>query len=340
MKTIDLSVVLVGRNDNYGGDFKSRLQSCITWTFNNLTNQEIKSEIIFVNYNPLSDNSILDFLNWPKSNEFVSIRIITIPTSIHEQILKRHEIKNVPVLEYFAKNAGIRRANGKFILSMNPDILIDERIFFKFRNLQTNYFYRANRCDFNSDFIQNNGAELRNKSALEIKTIWFKGRKRSVKNYSKLNYAFLWFFQTLENIWKRNSFKFSFALNYLKLNYYSHNVEFKYHCNAAGDFMLLSKENWLKLKGYKEKVTISLHTDAIFVIQAATLGLKEKIFFYPIYHKDHDRRFNAEIENELQRLHYLTMQKECQQMINNWKPQIYNSNDWGLVNFELKEIQL
>lgn len=337
MMPMELSLVMVGRNDNYGGDFKSRLQNCIEWTFKQLTLHEIKSEIIFVNYNPLPESSILDFINWPKSNEFVSTRVLTIPSEVHEYILKTYDIKSVPVLEYFAKNAGIRRAKGKFILSMNPDILMDELIFSKFKNLNSANYYRCNRCDFDAEIQSLKTDKLLRLLSSNIDSVWYKGRKRAINPFTERKYFSNWALQTLENIWKRNSIKFSFFLNFLNINYYSHNAEFFYHCNASGDFMLLSKEHWFELKGYKEDSKIALHTDALFVVQAATHGLKEHVFYQPIYHKKHDRRFDATLENEEQRSHYLKTQFDSQRMIKNRKSIIYNSDDWGLINFELED---
>lgn len=337
MMEMQLSIVLCGRNDNYGGDFKSRLQNCINWTFHQLLAHQIHSEIIFVNYNPLNEIPIEEFIDWPKSNEFVSVRIITVSPEVHNQIINSYNIKPVPVLEYFAKNAGIRRAEGNFILSMNPDILIDERIFNKFKNLSSEKYYRCNRCDYSFEIQVFTIDGLIKQLSPSIDSVWFKGRKRVIKPFNSRKYFINWALQTLENSWKRNSIKYSFLLNYLKINYYSHNAEFFYHCNASGDFMLLSKNNWFELKGYKEKSRIALHTDALFVVQAATHGLKEHIFYQPIYHKKHDRRFDATIENEEQRFHYLMTQSDSQEMIENRKSIIYNSDDWGLINFELED---
>lgn len=333
----ELSVVMVGRNDNYGGDFKSRLETCISWTFSQLTTHKIHSEIIFVNYNPLSESSIYNFIVWPKSNDFVNIRIVTVSTEIHESILKTDNIKPVPVLEYFAKNAGIRRAKGDFILCMNPDILIDERIFNRLKTLKRDHYYRANRCDYDSEIQTFTSNPLRSQLSRSVDSVWFKGRKRIVKPFSESRYFINWGLQSLENCWKRNSIKLSFFLNYLRINYYSHNAEFFYHCNASGDFMLMCKNHWFELRGYKENSRMALHIDALLVVQAATYGLKEFIFNPPIYHKSHQRRFDASIENKEQREHYLDIQSESQKMIKNRETIIYNADDWGLVNFDLED---
>jgi hypothetical protein len=337
MKEMQLSIVLCGRNDNYGGDFKSRLQNCINWTFHQLIAHQIHSEIIFVNYNPLNEIPIEEFIDWPKSNNYVMIRIITVPELVHLELLNTKNIKSVPFLEYFAKNAGIRRAKARFILSMNPDILIDERIFEKFKNLDSQFFYRCNRCDFNKDFEPKPNDNLKKKLSSDIDTVWYKGRKRKIDGFSEFKYFFNWIMQDLENFWKRNSIRLAFVLNYLKINYYSHNAEFFYHCNASGDFLLMDRKHWFELRAYKENSFISLHTDALFVIQAASLGLKEAIFNSPIYHKKHERRFDAEVENQEQRKQYLEIQNESQLMMQRRKASIYNTNDWGLINFELLE---
>jgi len=338
MIELDLSLVMVGRNDNYGGDFKLRLQNCISWTFKQLTLHKIKSEIIFVNYNPLPESSILDFINWPKSNEFVSTRIITIPSKVHEYILKNYDIEPVPVLEYFGKNAGIRRARGKFILAMNPDILIDECIFGKFKKLRSKNYYRCNRCDFDSEIQTFTTKKLKDQLSSSIDTVWYKGKRRKINDFNNFRYILNWLLQNVENIWKRNSTKIPSIFNFLNFNRYSHNAEFRYHCNASGDFMLLNKEMWFELKGYKENSPISLHIDTLFVVQAAIFGLKESVFYSPIYHKKHERRYDTQIENDMQRNQYLGIQEACQTMLKNRKTIIYNLDDWGLINFELEDI--
>ena len=111
----------------------------------------------------------------------------------------------------------------------------------------------------------------------------------------------------------------------------------KYHCNVSGDFMLMHHMHWNKLKGHNEQSFISLHTDALMVIQAATLGLKEKVLSSPIYHREHLRRYDANDENPIYREAYLFFQEQAQKMITEKQPVIYNDEDWGLIKFDLKE---
>ena len=54
MRGKKISIVITGRNDNYGGDFSARLQRCVSYNHQELTSHKIDSELIFVNYNPLT----------------------------------------------------------------------------------------------------------------------------------------------------------------------------------------------------------------------------------------------------------------------------------------------
>jgi hypothetical protein len=63
-----LSIVLAGRNDNYGGNFAERLQACVNVLNRELSVLDIRTEVIFVNYNPLPEPAVRDFIHWPADN--------------------------------------------------------------------------------------------------------------------------------------------------------------------------------------------------------------------------------------------------------------------------------
>lgn len=335
-----LSIVIAGRNDNYGGDFRQRLQNCVNWTFLQLTKEKISSEIIFVNYNPLPEPAIEKFISWPSSNELVTVKILTVSSETHNEFVKYQGVKNVPVLEYVAKNTGIRRAKGEFVLSMNPDILMDERLFQNFKNFREDCYYRCNRFDYSDDLEINAETVLFHKLKNRITQIWFKGNYVKVDGINIFSYYFHWFMKTINNFWKGNTEKIQFVLNPFRINVYTHNVEFWYHCNAAGDFMLTARKNWHRLNGYRENAYISLHTDSLFVIQAATAGISEKTFRYPVFHKQHERRYDALKENDEQRKIYLDYQHIAKNMVKRKKTEIFNNDDWGLKNAPIMETLL
>jgi hypothetical protein len=328
-----LSIILVGRNDNYGGDFKERLQHGISWTHRQLSQHKILSEIIFVNYNPLPNPLIETFINWPASNEFVSVRIITVPSAAHAALVSDGKRKNVPLLEYPAKNAGIRRAKGEYILCMNPDIIIPSEIFESIHSIRKDHYYRVNRFDFNK------GADLdeikKNITKIWLKDFSFDQHPSAVSKFKLLKV------KALQRIYfmKYNFMLFISPLLRLIWNISYHSkAEMKYHCNVSGDFMLMHRDSWNKLRGHNEQGYLSLHMDALMVIQAASLGLEESILAFPIYHREHERRYDANDANPEYRKAYLFFQSEAQKMLKEKKPEIYNDNDWGLNKFELEEI--
>ncbi|MCS6820166.1 MAG: hypothetical protein RMJ53_02410 [Chitinophagales bacterium] len=336
-----LSVVLAGRNDDYGGNFKNRLRNCVLWTYHHLCRQAYSSEIVFVNYNPLPDPSIETFIDWPESNDKVRLRIITINNEVHQTILgERPMIKNVPVLEYIAKNAGIRRSTGNFILVMNPDIIIHHRLFENLNYLKASNYYRTNRFDFDNDGYHENNLYTKEPSFDSITRIWLKGHIIYPKNLTWQKYRRMLLVNSMKNIWKGHNEKIKFLLDLLSITIYTHNVEFSYHCNASGDFMLASREMFHRLRGYRENSPVALHTDSIFVIQCAAAGLKEKIFFYPIFHKEHERRYNTMKADTSLRQFYLEFQKLAKEMLSGRTSYILNNEDWGLKKFELPELAI
>ncbi len=324
-----LSIVIAGRNDHYGGDFKERLQHCFSLTYSQLTTYEIYSEIIFVNYNPLSEPNIEQFINWQVSNKFVTVKIITVPAEVHLALIESGERKNVPMLEYCAKNVGIRISAGEYILCLNPDILLPDEFFKNVYLLNKHTYYCADRIDFRN-FDSNNKPQ-------EIFRISMKGHAYDYSISNPLSFWFLKLKNYLLCKWKYHSKKHRFFFERRNWNIYFHNIEYRYHCNVSGDFMLMHKSIWEQLKGYSEQTYISLHVDALMVIQAASLGLKEKVISSPIYHKEHSRRYDSTHENPEYRNAYLFFEREAQKMLAEKKPTIYNDENWGLNNFILKE---
>lgn len=115
-------MVLVGRNDDYLGDFKYRITTGINLLANNAAriNRLKQLEIIVVDWNspttPLSQ--IL-----PLSQQACEItKFIEVPPSLAEKFHEPKETFN----GVLAANSGIRRAQGEFIMFMPADILVPQ----------------------------------------------------------------------------------------------------------------------------------------------------------------------------------------------------------------------
>ncbi len=331
-----LSVVMVGRNDNYGGDFAERLLRCLRNTVDGLDRARIRAEVIFVNYNPLPEPKIEDFITWPSSTDHVSMCVLTIPPSVHGEMVKSGVRKNLPVLEYVAKNAGIRRAEGEYVLCMNPDILIPEEFFTQFKGLvKKNCYYRTNRYDFQMPERDEGAGSIKNL----VTKVWvqdfayeqppgpvnrWKLRKiRALQQWYFLGYRIRTLFAPLYRlIWNVH---------------YHPKAEMTYHCNGSGDFMLMHRDHWAALKGHNEQTYLALHVDGLMVIQAAALGLREEILPWPVYHQEHERRFNALEKRPEYISAYQNFQRDAQDMLRARRAKVYNDENWGLATFDLSK---
>lgn len=113
-----VSVVVVGRNDNYGGDFSERLKTTLDWNLAHLPNPEL----IYIEWNHVPDRS--SDCEWIVQR-YKNAKCYIIPKPIHETITNNPKM---PVMEYFGKNVGVRRASNEWILLINADILLGKDV--------------------------------------------------------------------------------------------------------------------------------------------------------------------------------------------------------------------
>jgi|SRR5215213_8204105 len=107
------AAVTVGRNDDYMSDFRERLLATVAWNVKYLV-----SEFVFVEWNPPADRELLSF---ELTKKFDCVRAYVVPPEIHQRVC---ENGNVNLLEYHAKNVGIRRAQSPWIISTNADAAV------------------------------------------------------------------------------------------------------------------------------------------------------------------------------------------------------------------------
>jgi hypothetical protein len=108
-----IAAVLVGRNDDYMSDFCERLYATIEWNLRYLV-----SEVVFVEWNPPADRELLAYA---LTKRFSCLRAYVVSAEIHQSVC---ENQNVKLLEYHAKNVGIRRATSPWIMSTNADAAV------------------------------------------------------------------------------------------------------------------------------------------------------------------------------------------------------------------------
>ena len=143
-----LSIVVTGRNDGYGGDFSTRYVRALRFNHDRLMEHNISYEIVFVEWNPVPEEPLLaDLLaaELPEPALAATVSYV-VDQRYHDAFTLNPHIK---FLDYVAKNVGIRRASGSFILATNLDDILGRHVIevIANRQLEQRTVYRAARVD-------------------------------------------------------------------------------------------------------------------------------------------------------------------------------------------------
>lgn len=326
MKNIEkkpyLSFIVTGRNDDYGHRFNYRVQNFLDNISYLNEKYHLPSEIIFVEWNPPKNKKRLhQELKIKKDRKFTKIRFIEFPENLHKKI-KNSE--NMPLFEYLAKNVGIRRALGEFILITNPDIIFSEEIikFFSEKNLQKKYFYRICRDDLREDIPE----RLNEKQKIEF------CKKNNFFHYGVLfKIHSLNFFKDFIKNFPKAIISIIIRTIIMLLPSYSY---IRYHGGTPGDFTLMHKEDWEKIRAYPEYEFIS-GIDGYGLILAKKRGIKMKIISRKgrIYHQCHGR----EEHQKRIKIDYNEYHKNAIKTLRGTEGIKVNSEDWGFKKQKLSE---
>jgi hypothetical protein len=146
-----ISVVVTARNDNHGGNLLPRMQAFVNGWIGQSKRHGLSSELIVVDWNPPEDRSpLIDALRWPADTRPCRVRFIQVPPEIH----RRHKhAETMPLYQMIAKNAGIRRSQGRFVLATNIDIIFSDELVRHLAQgqLKPGRMYRIDRHDVMSD---------------------------------------------------------------------------------------------------------------------------------------------------------------------------------------------
>ncbi len=338
-----ISIVVSGRNDNYGGDFYARLQNQVSSTAFLAKKFKVVVEYVLVNYNPVSNRpSLRDEIEWPNNNPYFILNLITIPATVHEILIKQNIRKPIPLFEFIAKNAGIRNSRGDFILTTNADIIFDPGIFsfLAQTKLKKNTLYRCNRLDYS----------VTEPFDFERPRMYFKKLRKHVFKYFlrgltyewhsnlpfDLKYGLLRVLNHMKFLTRKAIRACNPILESINMDSWQLPPESFYYSNASGDFLLIDRDWYYKVRGFPEDTYISTHTDSLLVAYAHVDGLPTVLIPGAVYHQEHGRRFKFDTgmgDADMKRM-YKRLQKEIFVM-NDWqKIWIHNDEFWGLEQYK------
>ena len=149
-----LSVVVAARNDDHGGNMLGRMQAFLDAWLGQARRYQLPSELLIVEWNPPSDRPrLMEVLRWPLDLSPCQVRFVEVPSEVHQRF---RNASAIPLHQMIAKNVGIRRARGEFVLSTNLDIIFSAELmhFFAERCLEQ-VMYRIDRHDVAKDLPAN-----------------------------------------------------------------------------------------------------------------------------------------------------------------------------------------
>ena len=144
MKT---SAVIVSRNDNYGGHLNERATYAINSAIDSF------DEVFYIDWN--SDNGSMLYEIEKDLQLKGNLKHIVIPPDAASQ-LTSHDPEAQKCCEVLARNIGIRRATGDFIVSTNIDIIQPKRedILKVIEKIGDNKFMTISRREVEWDYIK------------------------------------------------------------------------------------------------------------------------------------------------------------------------------------------
>lgn len=250
-----LSVVMPSRNDEHGGNTLRRTQVAISGLLEQLERRRIDSELILVEWNPPADRPLLkEAIKWPDNMKYCTVRTIVVPPSIHQ----RYKYWDKMPFHYSAAhNTGIRRARGEFILPAAIDLLYSNELidFIAARGLKRDERYRTNRCDVEREVTQCGSLE----EQLEY------CRSHIIRIKSRPTEKVPWYAR-----WRYGNLPLL-------------------HTSAAGDFLLMSRDCWHRIRGFREADIGNAYVDGLFCFMAHAGGVREVLLpaKMQLYHIDH-----------------------------------------------------
>lgn len=332
-----LSIIATTRNDNHGGDLLKRTTAFVEGIYDQSKKWNCPVELIIVEWNPPQDKPLLkEVLPNPPEASTVVLKYVVVTKEVH-QTYKNAE--NIPLYQMIAKNVGIKRATGAFILCTNIDILFSDECFkfFSEKKFRKGVYYRANRCDVPKEVMD--FEILADKLEFASKNI--------IKRLGKSqNHETLILPTIVYNFPRVTKFLNKFVLKVWNYFYKDKFAHFTVDFDACGDFTLMAREDWEKIDGYPELDMYSIHIDSMGLWAAKAVGMKQYILPYnaPIYHIYHEDGWESDdalrtikfLESKPS-LDYSIVFKGGMQIVKNKQNWGFNKQNWGLVDVDLPE---
>eukprot|EP01059_Diplonema_ambulator_P033392 TRINITY_DN6958_c1_g1_i3.p1 TRINITY_DN6958_c1_g1~~TRINITY_DN6958_c1_g1_i3.p1 ORF type:complete len:641 (+),score=197.84 TRINITY_DN6958_c1_g1_i3:454-2376(+) len=389
-----LTIASTGRNDNHSGNVVARTQNQLTNLAAYAERYKLFIEVIIVEWNPEPDRKPLAnvlFLPNTTSGKYINVRILTVTKELHE-IAVTPPI-HMPVQQYIGKNIAVRRARGEFVLCWNADMLLNGAFFERVRrrDFKKGLYYRIDRVDFDKPFpdgfdignleapreaawIELHSYQIRTAvgtrtlpTAAEKATFWHdfynlndtthKFAERCCQQECERKFKSCRWMRWAG--WSGDQIRAEVP-KYHQRGQYSEiedllNIPQQFHANAPGDFLMMSREDWMKLRGYPE-APYQDEMDKYIMAEAFAAGMDQEIMMPPVasFHQYHSGSWGSAggLTEDMSKRPSLGQRKyieDGRDMLIRGKPVTLwndpnelgcNNAHWGFGNIALHEMQL
>ncbi len=323
MRNPNISFIIAARNGEHDNSFLMRLRTVIRLRSAFVARHKLSCEFVIVQYNPPKSQALYENALTDLATDAMPIRIITVPESFHARISNG---RKGSFLEYVAKNIGIRRAHGEFILSSNLDIVYsDEMIARLTKSFEKDTIYEAQCHDLNireiADSIdpdialkicQNHVDRVWTEYGL-FYVSWSRWWKRFLRRPKLKNLFMAPFFNPIKK-WLAGSPSIKDV--------------------APGHFTLAHRDVWNAVRGYDQQQLIDSYLDSYVIGMFACHGFKQVVLPQPIYHIKHN------INPSLAHQDNSKYMQDMNAMIKTGVPYTTYPENWGFPDEQFKEVIL
>ena len=243
-----LSAVVVSRNDNYGGNLADRATYCLNSLIDTF------DEVFYIDWNSPTHSLLYDIED--RLVKKGNLKHIVIPPDV-ASMLTNNDPQAQVCCETLARNIGIRRATGDYIVSTNIDVIAPRRDHLEkaINELDKNTFYTISRRHVEwKDIEEFHGGERKFSD-------WENLRDHLIENSEERKYD--------EKVVDGDDYSI---------------------INCCGDFQLAHKDIWNEIRGFEEELIYVLYSDTNVQKKAVKHGFDLKAIYSPaLFHIFHGK---------------------------------------------------
>ena len=359
-----LTLVMATRNDGYGGlSSQTRVGTTLRMIDRQAGRYNVSVELLIVEWNPPLDRPPVA-ATLPLLPSVAVVRVVSVPPWVHAAWTMPHKAQNVsapPLLEFIAKNIGIRRARGTYIMGHALDTILCDNFW---RDLAAGLLekteaaanggepvlHRLTRVD---SAVRLSGTEpleeVERRLGESIKTVWFCQGAFRLEKPAPLMAPMATAEGTVRFVRELQSGPACVAESVRSARDCSTSTVREcglVFTEASGDFELMSMKGWLTVRGFLERATYG-HFDSLLVIKAlprnipivghfwsSDASLPESERGYWIWHQGHDVGGMAQRVQE-----YGEIETYYQGFLKAPFWQENEEREWGMPEFAFSEVE-